>query len=225
MAALHEVAGLLFGADDELRQIIAVTLQMSFASTILSVLAGVPVGLLFATREFRGKGLLLRVVHTLMGFPPVVAGLVVFSVLSRSGPLGQYKLLYSVPAMVTAQVLLITPIAIGLTEATVAARYPMLKETAAGMGLSGLRLLYYTLYECRKPLFAVLFTGFGRAISEVGAAQLVGGNIQYKTRVMTTSIVLETNMGHFSKALALGLVLLLISFVITSVAQALQEGV
>lgn len=225
MDTLREVASLLFGADGELRQIIGVTLRMSFTSTFAAVLLGVPAGMWMATREFPGKRLLLRVVHTLMGLPPVVAGLLVFFLLSRSGPLGQYKLLYSVAAMVTAQVLLITPIAAGLTESIVGARFPLMRETAAGIGLSRGRTLWYTLYECRKPLFSVFFTGFGRAISEVGAAQLVGGNVQYKTRVMTTSIVLETNMGRFHMAIALGVVLLLISFLITSAAQRLQEGV
>lgn len=225
METLREVASLLFGANGELRQIIGVTLQMSFTSTFLAVLLGVPAGMCVAIREFRGKRLLLRVIHTLMGLPPVVAGLLVFFLLSRSGPLGQYKLLYSVTAMVTAQVLLITPIAAGLTESIVGARFPLMRETAAGIGLSRGRTLLYALYECRKPLFSVFFTGFGRAVSEVGAAQLVGGNVQYKTRVMTTSIVLETNMGRFQMAIALGIVLLLISFVITSAAQKLQEGV
>jgi len=224
MEVISEAVSLLFGANSELRQIIGVTLQMSFTSTLISCCIGIPLGVLLGIRQFRGKRFIMRIIHTLMGLPPVVAGLLVFFLLSRSGPLGEYKLLYSVTAMVTAQVLLITPIAIGLSHSIVSSRAPLMRETALGISLSKGRQLLYTLYESRKQLFSVLFTGFGRAISEVGAAQLVGGNIQYKTRVMTTAIVLETNKGNFGLAVALGVILLLIAFIITSVAQRLQEG-
>lgn len=224
MALLREAIELLFGANGELRQIIGVTLQMSFTSTLIACGLGIPFGVLAGMFAFPGKRLFMRLTHTLMGLPPVVAGLLVFFLLSRSGPLGRYKLLYSVTAMVTAQVLLITPIAAGLSASIVSVRAPLMRDTAAGIGLSRARQLLYALYECRKQLFSVLFTGFGRAISEVGAAQLVGGNVQYKTRVMTTAIVLETNKGNFKMALALGVILLIIAFVITSVAQRLQEG-
>ncbi|MDL2327294.1 ABC transporter permease [Ruminococcaceae bacterium OttesenSCG-928-A11] len=223
MDLIREVMGLLFGENGELRQIIAVTLQMSFISTTIAVCIGIPLGSFIGISSFPGKKLLLRVIYTFMGLPPVVAGLFVFFLLSRSGPLGQYKLLYSVTAMVTAQVLLITPVATGLAANAVSARLPLMRDTAVGLGLSKGRLLLYTLYENRKPLLAVVFTGFGRAISEVGAAQLVGGNIQYKTRVMTTAIVLETNKGNFAMAAALGVLLLVIAFIIHSVAQLLQE--
>ncbi|MDL2257757.1 ABC transporter permease [Eubacteriales bacterium OttesenSCG-928-K08] len=224
MEVIREAFLLLFGENGELRQIIGVTLQMSFTSTIISTCIGIPLGVFIGMRQFRGKRLILRFTHTLMGLPPVVAGLLVFFLLSRSGPLGQYRLLYSVTAMVVAQVLLITPIAVGLSSSIVSAQAPLMRETALGMGLSKGRQLLYTLYECRRQLFSVLFTGFGRAISEVGAAQLVGGNVQYKTRVMTTAIVLETNKGNFGLAVALGVILLIIAFVVTSVAQRLQEG-
>ncbi|MDL2217594.1 ABC transporter permease [Christensenellaceae bacterium OttesenSCG-928-M15] len=225
MEVIREAISLLFGENGELRQIIGVTLQMSFTSTILSTCIGVPLGVFIGIRRFRTRRLILRFTHTLMGLPPVVAGLLVFFLLSRSGPLGEYKLLYSVTAMVVAQVLLITPIAVGLSSSIVSARTPLMRETAAGIGLSTPRQLLYALYECRRQLFSVFFTGFGRAISEVGAAQLVGGNVQYKTRVMTTAIVLETNKGNFALAVALGMILLIIAFLITSVAQRLQEGV
>jgi tungstate transport system permease protein len=223
MEVLQDTISLLFGGNPELRQIIAVTLQMSLSSTLISICLGIPLGTLIGIFEFKGKRILMRIIHTLMGLPPVVAGLLVFFLLSRSGPLGEYKLLYSVTAMVTAQVILITPIATGLTASMVSARYPLIRETAWGIGLSRPRQLIYTLYECRSSLFAVLFTGFGRAISEVGAAQIVGGNIQYKTRVMTTAIVLETNKGNFEMAIALGIVLLVIAFIITCLGQYLKE--
>lgn len=224
MEILRETIALLFGENGELRQIIGVTLRMSFTSTITAVCLGIPLGALLGISEFRGKRLVMRLVNTFMGLPPVVAGLFVFFLLSRSGPFGEYKLLYSVTAMVVAQILLITPIATGQSCSIVSGRAPLMRETALGIGLSHGRQLLYTLYECRRQLFAVIFTGFGRAISEVGAAQLVGGNIQYKTRVMTTAIVLETNKGNFEMAIALGIVLLIIAFIITSLAQFFLEG-
>ncbi len=223
MEVLQETINLLFGSNPELRQIIAVTLKMSLTSTFISVALGIPLGTLIGIYDFRGKRILMRIVHTLMGLPPVVAGLLVFFLLSRSGPLGEFKLLYSVTAMVTAQVILITPIAMGLTASMVSSRFSLLQETAWGIGLPRGKQLLYTLYECRSSLFSVLFTGFGRAISEVGAAQIVGGNIQYKTRVMTTAIVLETNKGNFDMAIALGIVLLIIAFIITCLAYYLKE--
>jgi tungstate transport system permease protein len=158
-----------------------------------------------------------------MGLPPVVAGLVVFMLLSRSGPFGSLKLLFSVTAMVIAQVILITPIITGLSASVSSARAGRLKETATGLGIGRFRQVLLLLSECRVQLISVALTGFGRAISEVGAVQLVGGNIQYKTRVMTTAIMLETNKGNFEFAVALGIILLLLAFIFNSVAYIMQE--
>lgn len=224
MQTLTDVIGLLFGSDPELRGIIAVTLRMSLTSTLISACIGIPLGTLIGSYSFRGKRLILRITHTLMGLPPVVAGLVVFFILSRSGPLGQFRLLYSVTAMVFAQVLIITPIVAGLAASIAGDRVPLIRETVLGVGMLRRRQLLYTLYECRHQLLSILFTGFGRAISEVGAAQIVGGNVQHKTRIMTTAIVLETNMGHFQKAVVLGAILLIISFIVTSAAHFFLEG-
>jgi len=215
---------LLFGADPELRQIIGVTLRMSFSSTIISSLLGIPLGVFIGSTEFRGKAWVLRITNTLMGLPPVVAGLIVLLILSRSGPLGKLKLLYTVTAMVIAQVVLITPIITGLTNNIVSLRAPQIQETAVGVGLSRSKQMLYTIYECRMQLISTVLAGFGRAIAEVGAVSIVGGNVQYKTRVMTTAIMLQTNMGHFEFAIALGIVLLVISFLINAVVQRLQEG-
>ncbi len=224
MQEFWQAIQMLFGTDAELRLIILTTLELSVLSTLISSCIGVPLGILLANSSFRGKKLILRIISTLMGLPPVVAGLIVFLLLSRSGPLGQFKLLYSMTAMVIAQVLLITPIIIGLTHNAASARAPQLKETAAGIGLKRGAQLRYLLMECRPQLISVALTGFGRAISEVGAVQLVGGNVQFKTRVMTTAIMLETNKGHFAFAIALGIVLLIIAFFINWLAQRLQEG-
>lgn len=224
METIGQIWSMLLGENDELRGIIAVTLRMAVTSTIISASIGIPLGAFLGMSSFAGKRLVTRVVHTFMGFPPVVSGLVVFFLLSATGPFGRYRMLYSVTAMVTAQILLITPVALGLSSSIVGARWPLMRETADGIGMCRWRQLFYGIYECRKSLFSVLFLCFGRAISEVGSAQLVGGNVQYKTRVMTTAIVLETNMGNFELAIALGVLLMLISLVVTSAAQFFQEG-
>lgn len=223
MEPLIKAISLLFGGDAELRQIIAVTLQMSFFSTLISSLLGIPLGVLLGGNEFRTKRWFQRITTTLMGLPPVVAGLVVYLILSRSGPLGSLKLLYTVPAMVIAQVILITPIITGMTSTIVSVRAPQIRETATGIGLSHSRCLWYMIYECRVQLVAVVLAGFGRSIAEVGAVQIVGGNIQFKTRVMTTAIMMQTNLGQFEFAIALGIVLLIISFLINTVVQRFQE--
>ncbi|MEG1756713.1 MAG: ABC transporter permease [Clostridia bacterium] len=213
----------LFVPDSELLQIVGVTLRMSILSTLISFVLGGMLGVAVGSHVFRGKRLILNITSTLMALPPVLAGLVVFFLLSRSGPLGEYRLLYSVAAMVLAQVLLITPIVLNLTAIAIEEKRRAMGETMDGMGFSQGKQLLYLLHESRSQLFAILFLGFGRAISEVGAAQIVGGNVQYKTRVMTTAIVLETNKGNFELALALGALLLLIALIINLLAGCLRR--
>lgn len=223
MEELIQAFSLVFTPGSELSQIVLLTLQMAALSTVISTVIGVPLGVCIGLYRFPGKRLVMRILNTLMGLPPVLAGLVVFFILSRSGPLGSLRLLYTLPAMVCAQVLLITPIVCGLSATAVSGVAPLVHETAHGMGLARHRELLCLLFECRSQLVSILFVAFGRSIGEVGAVMLVGGNVQYKTRVMTTAIMLETNMGHFEYAVALGIVLLVVSFVINSVALSLQE--
>ena len=223
MEELLQAFTLMFTPGSELSQIILLTLQMAAFSTVISTVIGVPLGVLVGLYHFPGKRLVMRILNTLMGLPPVLAGLVVFFILSRSGPLGSLRLLYTLPAMVTAQVVLITPIVCGLSATAISGVAPLVHETAHGMGLSRRRELACLLYECRSQLLSIIFVAFGRSIGEVGAVMLVGGNVQYKTRVMTTAIMLETNMGHFEYAVALGVALLVVSFVINSIALSLQE--
>ena len=224
MEPLLKAFEMLFGGDPELRQIIGVTLQMSFLSTTISSLLGIPLGVLIGDSEFRCKRGVQRIMNTLMGLPPVVAGPAVYLVLSRSGSLGTLKLLYTIPAMVIAQVVLITPIIACLTSNIVSIRAPQIQETAAGIGLTRAKRMLYTIYECRLQFISIVLAGFGRSIAEVGAVQIVGGNIQFKTRVMTTAIMMQTNMGQFEYAIALGVVLLTISFIINALVQRFQEG-
>ena len=211
MEELFQAFSLLLTPSSELSQIVILTLQMSAFSTVISTAIGVPLGVCVGLYRFPGKRLVMRILNTLMGLPPVLAGLIVFFILSRSGPLGTLRLLYTLPAMVTAQVVLITPIVCGLSATAISSVAPLVHETTHGMGITRRRELLYLLYECRSQLFSILFVAFGRSIGEVGAVMLVGGNVQYKTRVMTTAIMLETNMGHFHYAVALGIALLLLA--------------
>ena len=223
MEELAQAFGLLFTPGSELSQIVLLTLKMAVCSTVISVIIGVPLGMLIGYYRFRGRRGLMRVLNTLMGLPPVLAGLIVFFILSRSGPLGSLRLLYTLTALVTAQVILITPIVCGLSATAIATIAPRVHETAHGMGISRFRELMCLLFECRSQLMSVAFVAFGRSIGEVGAVMLVGGNVQFKTRVMTTAIMLETNKGNFEYAIALGIVLLVVSFIINALALSLQE--
>lgn len=223
MELINSILELLFGSDPELRQIIAITLRMSLFSTLFSSLIGIPAGVLLGANDFKGKAFFFRLVNTLLGLPPVVAGLIVFLLLSRSGPLGSFRLLYTVEAMVVAQVLLITPFIIAMTSNLVGVNANSINETLTGVGIRGTKRLKYFLLDFRVPFISIILAGFGRSIAEVGAVQMVGGNVQFKTRVMTTAIMMQTNMGRFDFAIALGLILLLISFLVNSVVNRIQK--
>ncbi len=224
MEFIKTALDLLFGSNPELRQIIGVTLRMSMFSTVISAIIGIPIGVLIGGNVFRSKGWVTRLMNTLMGIPPVVGGLVVYLILSRSGPLGTIKLLYTVTAMVIAQVILITPILASMTANVVSIRAASIRETCHGLGIGNRARMRLMLMEFRVAFVSIILAGFGRAIAEVGAIQMVGGNIQFKTRVMTTAIMMQSNMGHFELAVALGAVLLIISFAINSLVYGLQKG-
>ena len=225
MEKIQQALTLLSSMDKELFQILGVTLRMSFFSTTISCLIGMPLGALIGKGSFRGKKAIKRILHTLMGLPPVVAGLLVYMLFTHYGPFGSFEILYTVKAMVIAQCLLITPVVASLTTSVVSINASAITETAKGLGLSKFKSSSLLLTENKTALFSVLLTAFGRSIAEVGAVSLVGGNIQWKTRVMTTAIVLETNKGNFSFALALGIILLLIALVVNIAASFLtKEG-
>ncbi len=214
MNGFQQAFELLSSPNKELLQILGVTLRMSFFSTAISCTLGLPLGALIGTRRFRGKAFLKKLIHTLMGLPPVVAGLFVYALFTHYGPFGRLNLLFTVRVMVIAQCLLITPVVIGLSASFLEKGAKPMIETAKGMGLSKGRVLFLCLSESRATLLSVVLSAFGRSIAEVGAVSIVGGNIQWKTRVMTTAIMLETNKGNFSFALALGIILLLVAFVV-----------
>ena len=186
---------------------------MSFFSTGISCLLGMPLGVMLGKSDFKGKRTIKKLTGTLMGLPPVVAGLIVYMLFTKYGIFGSLGWLYSVNVMVIAQCLLITPVVISFTESIVSGTGRAVLETAKGLGFKKGKTLCLLLSENRYALVSIVLNAFGRSIAEVGAVSLVGGNIQWKTRVMTTAIVLETNKGNFSFALALGMILLVISLV------------
>ncbi len=223
METLQEAAGLIFSGDKELWQIIGTTLVMSVFSTGISALAGIPLGVLICRNRFPGKGALLRLTNTLMGLPPVLAGLIVFMLFRSVGPFGRLHLMFSVPVMVIAQVLLITPVVTGLCAAAAEERAAQLSETAMGLGVPRRRQTLLLLRECAGQFVSGTRMGCGRSIAEVGAVSLVGGNIRFKTRVMTTAILLEANKGDFTKALALGVLLMTLALLVNVPAYTLRE--
>lgn len=180
------------------------------------MLIGIPCGALLGLYSFPGKRLITVLVFTFMGLPPVLIGVLVYMVLSRYGLLGFLQLLFTPEAMIISQSILVTPIITGLTMSAVQARERTYWETAKSLGATPFQLIWTILKEARRGIWSGISTAYGRAISEVGAVMLVGGNIEHETRVMTTAIILETRKGSFDTALQLGIVLLLVSFMFNS---------
>jgi len=204
--------------DRETLGIIGVTLRMAFTSTAISSVMGICFGLLLEKYRFPGKIIVVRICRTLMGTPPVVVGLVVYLLLMRKGPLGFMELLFTVRGMIIAQVLIITPIITGMVYSYATRCASQIRSFARTMGARPGQAALLLIREMRSEIYFAIIAGFGRAISEVGSVMIVGGNIQYKTRTMTTAITLMYNRGNFSQAITLGILLLLIAFVLQSLA-------
>ncbi|QQE73366.1 ABC transporter permease [Brevibacillus composti] len=200
----------------EVWEIIWLSLKVTTTAILLGACAGIPLGAFLGLYSFPGKRLAVILIYTCMGLPPVLVGVLVYLLLSRYGPLGSLGLLFTPEAMVIAQFVLVTPILAGLTMSAVHSKERAYWETAKSLGASPWQLVATIIREARKGIWAGVAAAYGRAISEVGAVMLVGGNIEHHTRVMTTAIILETRMGNFSAGLQLGLVLLLISFLFNS---------
>jgi tungstate transport system permease protein len=218
-----EAIRLLGGGDAEVWSIVLRTLGISGLATLLAMLAGVPLGYAIARGRFRGRTALLALVNTGMGMPPVVVGLVVWLLLTRSGPLGGLDLIYTRRAMVLAQFLIATPLVVGFTAASVQALPPQLPDLLASLGAGRLRTLWILSREAKLGLLAAVMAGFGAIVSEVGASMTVGGNLRGSTRVLTTAIVTETSRGDLPVALALGIVLLLLAFLVNALLTMLQQ--
>jgi tungstate transport system permease protein len=213
-AALH----LILGFDPSLFEIVLLSLRVSLSAVLLASLIGLPIGAALALFGFPGRGLLIVLCNALMGLPPVVVGLIVYLLLSRSGPLGSLGLLFTPPAMVIAQFILIVPIVAALTRQVVAELWAEYREQLTSLGTSRVRAIPTLLWDGRFALSTALLAGFGRASAEVGAVIIVGGNIAHATRTMTTAITLETSRGELALALGLGIILLGMTLVINALA-------
>jgi tungstate transport system permease protein len=213
---------LLMSGDSGIWNVVVLSLYVSGAALLVSALIGVPFGALLALRGFPGRRIVVALVYTGMGLPPVVVGLVVYLLLSRSGPLGGWSWLFTPRAMILAQTLISLPVVAGLTMAAMAAVEPQLLLQIRTLGATPVQVARAVIWEARHGVIVALVAGFGSIISEVGAVMLVGGNIEGTTRVLTTAIVLETRRGAFNIALALAFVLLAITFVLNAVALRLQ---
>ncbi len=218
LSGFVEAMRLILTGDADLAEIVALSLQVSGVALFISTAIGIPLGAWLGLSRFRGRGLLIALMYTGMGFPPVVIGLFVYLALSRTGPLGSLNsalvpALFTPGAMIVAQTVIAFPLVAGFTMAAVIGVDPALRQQVESLGATQTQAAWAVLTEARVGIVVAVVAGFGGIISEVGAVMLVGGNIENKTRVLTTAVVLETRKGNFDLAIALGLILLGITFV------------
>jgi tungstate transport system permease protein len=221
-AAFAEACRLLASADRELVEIVTLSLQVSLSAMLIAAFLGFPLGALLAVTRFRGRGAMVVMLSAMMGLPPVVVGLLLYLVLSNAGPLGGLGLLYSPTAMVIAQAVLITPIVAALARQTIEDLKTEYDEQLRVLGIGPWGTVATLLWDARYSLLTALLAGFGRAIAEVGAVIIVGGNIAHVTRTMTTAIALETSRGDLALALGLGLILITLAVAVNAAVLALK---
>ena len=223
-AAVGTAISLIGGLDRDLVEIVALSLRVSLTAVGLAAAIGLPLGAAVALFRFPGRAGVAALLNALMGLPPVVVGLVVYLMLSRAGPLGVFGLLFTPAAMIVAQTVLIAPIIAALTRQVVEDLWAEYEEQLRSLGAGPGRAVPTLLWDGRYTLVTVVLAGFGRALAEVGAVMIVGGNIDHATRVMTTAIALETSKGNLVLALALGMVLLALALGVTGAAQAVRDA-
>jgi len=223
LGGIEDALKLILSLDRDVFSTVLLSLRVSATATLFSSLVGVSLGFVIASGEFRGKKLLVTIFNTLMAFPTVVVGLLVYSFISRQGPLGPLGLLFTPQAMVIGQFILATPIIVALTISATQGIDPRVKLTAMTLGAGHLRTATTILLEARFALIAAVIAGFGRVIGEVGCAMMVGGNIRGYTRTMTTAIALETAKGEFGFGLSLGFILLVVAFSVNILLHWLQS--
>jgi len=222
--SLRGALALIASGDSTLGGIVLLSLQVSLSAVVLATLLGLPLGAAIAVGRFPGRRGLIVLLNALMGLPPVVVGLVVYLLLSRAGPLGEFGLLFTPPAMVVAQTILILPIIAALCRQAVEDAWVEYEEQLRSLGANGVRAALTVLWDIRFSLVTAVLAGFGRASAEVGAVMIVGGNIDGVTRVMTTTIALETSKGDLPLALSLGIILITLVLAINAAAYALKEA-
>ncbi|MCG8357397.1 MAG: ABC transporter permease [Kiloniellales bacterium] len=220
--AFRLAAALVARGDADLLEIIGLSLRVSLTAMAIACLIGLPLGALLAVSRFHGRGFALVVVNALMGLPPVVVGLIVYLHFSRAGPLGWLGLLYTPTAMIVAQTILITPIIAALSRQVLEDLHKEYAEQLRSFCVSRQTMIGTLIWDARYALLTVALAGFGRAVAEVGAVIIVGGNIDHLTRVMTTAIALETSKGDLPLALALGIVLLAIALGVNALVMSLR---
>lgn len=223
-AAFAEAARLIAAADSALVGIVLLSLEVSLAAVVVATVLGLPLGATLAIRRFPGRQVLLVTLNALMGFPPVVVGLLVYLLLSRAGPLGELGLLFTPAAMVVAQTILVVPIIAGLSHQVLDDAWREYAEQLRSLGATPSAAAATLIWDTRYSLSTVVLAGFGRAAAEVGAVMIVGGNIDGVTRVMTTAIALETSKGDLPLALGLGIVLIAVVFFINAAAQIIKTA-
>lgn len=211
---LVEAFGLLVGFDQEILTIVTMTLKVTGTAALIAMVIGLPVGVYIGLAKFRGRKLFVALTNTGMALPPVVVGLFVYLLISRYGPLGFLDILYTPAAMIVAELIIATPMVIGVTLAAVQALDQRLISQIISLGANNVQLFFKLVREARLGLLASVAAGFGAIISEVGAVMMVGGNIKDSTRVLTTAIVMETRQGHTSMAIALSIILLALAFIV-----------
>jgi tungstate transport system permease protein len=214
---------LIFHLNAELFGIILLSLEVSGLALVTAAAVGLPLGALLGLKQFPGRDLAISVTNTFMGLPPVVVGLFVYLLLSRKGPLGFLGLLYSPTAMIIAQTILAVPIVTALCHSAIASVEPIIRQAARTLGATPLQETVAVIREARYGILSAVIAAFGRVMAEVGSILIVGGNIAGYTRVMTTTIALETDKGNFELALALGIILLAISFIVNAALHAVQR--
>jgi len=220
---LTKAIELLISLDPEVMEIAGRSLRISGAACLLSSLICLPLGSLIHFHHFRGKRVLINIIQTLFSVPTVLVGLFVLVLFSRAGPLGELGILFTPPIMVVGQMILITPLLLGLTISALSGVSKEIVDTATSLGASGFQTVLLILREARYAVLAAVIMGFGRAISEIGCALMVGGNIRGATRVITTAIALETSKGELALAIALGIILLFLALIINIVLNRLQQ--
>jgi tungstate transport system permease protein len=214
---------LIFSLDREVLAVTLLSLKISGCATLASLLVGIPTGVFLALTDFPGRRLVISLVNTGMGLPPVVVGLFVTIFLWRNGPLGFLEILYTPLAMILAQSVIATPIVTGITIASIQNLPANLKLQVLALGATRLQTVWILVRESRLPLLAAVMAGFGGVISEVGASIMVGGNIKGQTRVLTTATIMETGKGNFDVAIALSLILLLLAFGVNYLLTVIQQ--
>ena len=214
---------LIFSLDREVLAVTLLSLKISGCATLTSLLIGIPAGVFLALSDFPGRRLVISMVNTGMGLPPVVVGLFVTIFLWRNGPLGFLEILYTPLAMILAQSVIATPIVTGITIASIQNLPANLKLQVRALGATRIQLVLILVRESRLPLLAAVMAGFGGVISEVGASIMVGGNIKGQTRVLTTATIMETGKGNFDVAIALSLILLLLAFGVNYLLTVIQQ--